>query len=227
MGDLGGVPIIIPPHVADLVEYDHDPGWGEERKGPTLKRTFQSKLSSFGVDFRYPDMATLSSPEMSADKNSKSMYVTDWMSFGVESGSRAPHSGWLDWATNSALTKGVALHYIYAKQPLPAYGLTWHLLVDKSTGKPPVDSPVIVGDSLYVARNSQGQVIANIRCSTATHAAAPCSHRFSMDLDGMRAAIDISYRRPDLEHWRDIQDKVRLMILSFKRSAATPSPSEK
>ena len=46
----------IPRHYAEYVEYDGDPGFGEKRKGPVPERTFESKLSSFGMDVRFPDM---------------------------------------------------------------------------------------------------------------------------------------------------------------------------
>jgi hypothetical protein len=94
VGDLGGMPVTIPRHMAEFVEYEGDPGWGEKRKGPVPERTHQSKLTSFGVQFRYPDMATLSSPAMWQDKKSKSIYNTDWMSFGVNASSQYPDA-WL------------------------------------------------------------------------------------------------------------------------------------
>jgi hypothetical protein len=67
IGDLGGMPVKIPAHAAHWVQYDGDESW-KPRKGPVPVRTYQSKLASFGMDARYPDMATLSSPELEKDK---------------------------------------------------------------------------------------------------------------------------------------------------------------
>ena len=60
VGDLGGVPVAIPRHFANYVEYEGDPGFGEKRIGPRPERTHASKLTSFGFDVRFPDMAGVS-----------------------------------------------------------------------------------------------------------------------------------------------------------------------
>jgi hypothetical protein len=39
VGDLGGMPVAIPRHFAEYVEYDGDPGWGETRKAIPLHTT--------------------------------------------------------------------------------------------------------------------------------------------------------------------------------------------
>jgi hypothetical protein len=96
VGDLGGMPVTIPRHMAEFVEYEGDPGWGEKRHGPRPERTHASKLTSFGIQFRYPDMVTLSNAEMWQDKKSKSIFVTDWMDIGVTTGNRYAKDGFLD-----------------------------------------------------------------------------------------------------------------------------------
>lgn len=75
VGDLGGMPVTIARHIPHLVEYDGDPGWGEKRKGPPPERTHASRLNSFGVHVRYPDMATLSSPELWSEFEKKRLYI--------------------------------------------------------------------------------------------------------------------------------------------------------
>ncbi|AON55723.1 hypothetical protein [Herbaspirillum seropedicae] len=106
VGDLGGMKVVIPRGVAELVEYDDDPGWGEKRKGPRPVRTSESKLASFGFYVRYPDMATFADPEMRKDYEK---YGTrewafnhgirggdPWLNPGVLSGTFYPGDGFLD-----------------------------------------------------------------------------------------------------------------------------------
>ncbi|WP_338284389.1 hypothetical protein [Limnobacter thiooxidans] len=215
VGDLGGIPVTIPRHLAEFVEYEGDPGWGQKREGPVPERTHQSKLTSFGVQFRYPDMATLSGPEMWKDKKSKNIYNTDWMGFGVTTGKRYPGNGWLDRDTNSTLNAVEMGHYIYVKQPKSEYGLQFYQKVNKNTGQ--ADEKMRTIDAnLFIARNAEGQVISYIVCSTAQHQAAPCRHSFSLEFQGVSVEVNVQYRRPMLEHWQDIQNKVTDMILGFK-----------
>jgi hypothetical protein len=232
VGDVGGMKVTIPRHMAEFVEYEGDPGWGESRQGPRPPRTHDSRLTSFGVTFRYPDMATLSSPEMWADKKAKSIYVTDWMNFGVTTGNRYPSAGdgGLDRLTKATLNKLLAKKYTYVKQPQREHGLESYLLVDPSTGKPGPNTLTVIGESLFIARNAQGQVTAYIECSTVSHQAAPCSHMFSLEKLGVKALVRIGYRRPLLAHWQDTQAKVKAMILGFKvtppsEPVSTPTPS--
>lgn len=216
VGDLGGMPVTIPRHMAEFVEYEGDPGWGQKRKGPVPERTHQSKLTSFGVQFRYPDMATLSGPEMWADQNSKNIYVTDWMSFGVKAGSRYYGVGWLDRVANGAINSMHAKQYIYVKQERDEYGLQKYLMVNKDTGLPDSNMPSVTRDIVYIARDKQGNVIAYIGCSAVKHRAAPCSHYFGMESQGVASEVRVGYRRPMLEQWKDIQFKVAEMVLEFK-----------
>lgn len=64
VGDLGGMKVRIPRHCAEYVEYDGDPGFGEQRKGSLPERTFESKLRSFGIDIRMTDMRCQESSEL-------------------------------------------------------------------------------------------------------------------------------------------------------------------
>lgn len=93
--DLGGMPVTIPRHFANYVEYNGDPGWGEKRKGPRPERTQASKLSSFGFYARFPDMAGLSSPDLRKDKESQSIYNTMWIDVTLTTGAFYPGDGFL------------------------------------------------------------------------------------------------------------------------------------
>jgi hypothetical protein len=226
VGDLGGMPVIIARHMAEFVEYEGDPGWGEQRKGPRPERTHASKLTSFGVQFRYPDMATLSSPEMWKDKKSKNIYQTDWMSFGVTTGNRYPGNGFLDrFMVGMIHGGGYTGDQTYRQQP-PEHGLDVYVLdsVSPNSGKPHRED----GDDWFFAKNAQGHLIADIRCSNVPHEAAPCRHNFSLEFNGVAAQVDVSYRRGMLVNWQDIQRKVTAMILGFRAQEleTTPRPAE-
>ena len=216
VGDLGGMPVTIPRHMAEFVEYEGDPGWGEKRQSATPERTYQSHLTSFGVQFRYADLATLSSSKEWKDKKSKSIYNTDWMSFGITSGKQYPGNGWLDRLTDARLLRRTSDRYIYIKQPQRNFGLDAYFMVNKDTGQPDARMPTVTGESLYIGRDDNNQVTTYIECSMAPHAAAPCAHSFSMEFQGVNAKVYVGYRRPMLEHWQDIQEKVTAIILGFK-----------
>ena len=96
VGDLGGVPVTIPRHFANYVEYEGDPSWGEKRQGPKPERTHKSKLVSFGYYTRFPDMAGESSPELIKDKRSYSSSKTPWIRVGLRAGNIYPGDEFLD-----------------------------------------------------------------------------------------------------------------------------------
>tara|TARA_Y100000758_G_scaffold289976_2_gene243156 strand:+ start:1414 stop:2370 length:957 start_codon:yes stop_codon:yes gene_type:complete len=230
VGDLGGMPVTIPRHMAEFVEYEGDPGWGQKRKGPIPERTHESKLTSFGVQFRYPDMATLSSPAMWQDKNSKSIYNTDWMSIGVSAGTNYPGDAWLNRWVGGNIQRVEMDRYIYKQQTDKLYGLTKYLKINKDTGEADEKMNNIDG-LLLVKADDQGAITTYIECSTVQHFAAPCRHNFSLEFQGLPIKVYVQYRRPLLQNWQDIQAKVSEMLLGFKHiptSADTPqtnSPS--
>jgi len=219
VGDMGGMPVTIPRHMAEFVEYEGDPGWGEKRQGPVPERTHASKLTSFGVQFRYPDMATLSSAAMWKDKGSKA-HNPNWMSFGVRTGNRYPGDGFLERGLHTAINGlGQYVWDSYEKLPGQEYGLDMYVLkgIDNKTGRPNREVVDVPPGDTFVAKNSNGKIIADIRCSNRPYPAiSSCTHTFSMEMNGVQAQIDVNYLRAMLPHWQDIQDKVGSMLLSFK-----------
>ncbi len=97
-GSLGGIPVAIPPHFAEYVEYDGDPGWGEERKGLRPVRTQESKIRNFGFTVRYPDMEGRDSPERWADYRNSKIGTRTWIRVGCRGKSprRRPTHQWTD-----------------------------------------------------------------------------------------------------------------------------------
>lgn len=221
VGDLGGMTVLIPRHMAEYVEYEGDTGWAGKRDGLVPERTSNSKLTSFRVRFRYPDMATLSGPEMWRDMKSKTIRNTDWMDFGITSGENYLGNGALDRNVRATLADGLRNgKFIYVPQPPdPAWpSLQKYSLVDKATGLPPTEKlqPSLI-DDVFVARNSEGRVTSMINCSKYPVEVARCyQHRFSLEWDGVHALVYINYRRDYLPHWARIQEQVRQKILGFR-----------
>ena len=225
VGDLGGMPVTIPSHFANFVEYNGDSGWGEKRKGPRPERTHASKLSSFGFYVRFPDMAGLSNPELWKDKESRSIYNTMWIDVGLNSGDRYTDAGGLDRLTSAIGKSGAIIKYEqYAQLPDLHHGLTVYAAagIDPKTKKPyRQDSHA---KDIFVHRDPTGRVDAYISCSNRPHEAAPCKQYISLE-PNMKALAYVGYRRGQLPEWQRIQTSVTQLILSF--NAAKPATTEK
>jgi hypothetical protein len=222
VGDLGGMPVTIPRHFANYVEYDGDPGFGEKRKGPAPERTQQSKLKSFGYDVRLPDMAGMSSAEIWKDRQRFTVFDTPWISVGVSTGQSYPGDGFLDRRT-AALSRPPVLDYDrYEELPQTEYGLTVYAPagIDPKTGRPYREDRN--ARDVFIHRGKDGKVNAYISCSNVPHEAAPCQHSFSLEPE-VRARISVIYRRGYLSQWREIQSAVTDQLLSFRTKDANPS----
>ncbi len=224
VGNLGGLPVRLPRYAVEYVEYDGDPGWGGKRQGPVPVRTMESQLTSFGFDGRYPDRQLKDSYAMENEKRSQSIYRTMWIRVGVRSGEIYPKDGFLDrlfaclvQATAPAHCKNKKAYWWDEYQQLPhvEHGLTAYALkgVEPRSGKPAREQEHT--KDVFVAKDGQGRVKAYISCYNVGHEAAPCGHGFSMEYNGMRAEVEIRYRRGLLPHWRDIQSKVTQVLLGF------------
>jgi len=222
VGDLGGVPVTIPRHFANFVEYEGDPGWSEKRKGSVPKRTHQSKLSSFGYDVRFPDMAGRSSQELRKDSESYSSGKTPWISVGINTGNIYPGDGFLDRVTANIGNIGHILTYEqYEQLPGQLHGLTVYAAagMDPKTDKPYREDTD--AHDLFVHRDKANRVDAYIDCSNRNVPAPPCRHDFSLE-PHMHAQVYVSYRRSQLSQWREIQQAVTQQILGFKVVQAEP-----
>jgi hypothetical protein len=226
VGNLGGIPVTIPQHFANYVEYEGDPGWGEKRKGPVPKRTHASRLNSFGFEVRLPDMAGLSSREMWKDRNSYTIYNTPWINVGLTSGSFYFGDGFLDrqasylerWKIDGS---GLAWER-YEPNGESFHGLTVYVPtgIDPKTQRPYREG--LYAEDVFLHRTADGRVDTYIRCSNRPHEAAPCQQSFSME-SSMQAAVDINYRRGLLPQWRQIQTDVSRLIWTFKAAEGSGS----
>jgi hypothetical protein len=217
VGDLGGVPVTIPKHFAEYVEYDGDPGFGEKRLDPAPVRTHESKLRSFGFEVRYPDMVGLSTPELRQEKRKASIYKTMWISVGITTGEHYPGDGFLDRFTNSTLNlKSKIIDYEdYEKLPDIQFGLEVYSPkgIDVKTGIAHRNHDD--ARDMYVSRDESGKVQAVIVCSNRPVKSVRCKHRISLD-PRWDAAVDIHYRRQLLSEWKKIQESVIKVVERFE-----------
>lgn len=217
IGDLGGVPVSIPKPYANFVEYDGDPHFMEKRKEPTPKRTYQSKLASFGFEVRYPDMAPVTD-ETSSEKRKANIHTTMWMRVGINSHSHYGGAGDdLLERKASAIWKANAHPYVYKPLATKVHGLTGFAPIgpDESKRLQQVGGADMNDVNIYFHRNEAGQVDTYIDCSNMAHAAAGCRQVFNLQPQ-MRIRVTVSYRRDLLPHWREIQNSVSKVILGFR-----------
>lgn len=220
VGDLGGVPVTIPRHYASLVEYEGDPGWGHRRSGPAPQRTHQSRLKSFSIDFRYPDMVGLATPELRVEKRKSTNGNTMWLFFGVSAGSSYPRDDFLDLLENSIDTNYKMLRH--EKLPEPQYGLTVYAPVGANPNtRVPFDTHH-EDEDVFVNHDDVEHVNTYIECSNVLISSAPCRHTFSL-APRMKAKVTIAYRRGLLPEWRRLQEQVTRLIEDW---AVEPSPVE-
>jgi hypothetical protein len=247
VGDLGGMKVTIPRHIAEYVEYDGDPGWGEKRKGPRPERTHDSRLKSFGFKVRDHDLATLSSPQMWADyeKYSKPEWTVrhgsrggdTWVDVGITSGQSYPGDGFLDRGYKATLVDPPYGKWdAYAKQAKAVEGLEHYVVkgVDPETGEPSreldptydIDKPeaiLIRGNTkmIYVARYPDGKVMTEVRCHYT--GIQPCTQTWSLEREGVHALVYVQYLRERLHEWQHIQKQVTRLILSFRVADSAPA----
>lgn len=218
IGDLGGMKVNIPAYYVDLMEYDGDPGWSGKRNDPSPVRTYQSRMASFGVQVRYPDMAGLSSQAMWIDRDKYKAADTPWISLTILSGPNYPGDGFLDRLARGVVD-GIRTDWSddFKKQDEKQLGLDLYVLQGMSpTGDMPAREVPATGDDRYIHHTEDGRIKTYIKCQNAKYSAVLCQQSFSMEGDGLHVEVRILYRRTMLEHWEDIQEKARRLILSWK-----------
>jgi hypothetical protein len=225
VGDLGGMPVRIARHIPHLVEYDNDPGWGEKRQGPPPERTHTSRLKSFGVHVRYPDMATLSSPELWAEFEKKRLYNHPWLDFGIQSGSSYPGHGFLDRLYEGTIPnpEQKSVHAQLVPEPSSVKGL--ELFVPRGNDPYTGESWRYEGTwgDTYIHRNREsGKVTTYIRCTyrSGTRRYASCTQDWAMEEHGLSIEISVNYVPDLLPQWQDIQARVSRFVLDFRDTQA-------
>lgn len=217
VADLGGMHVAIPGYFAKYVEFNGDPGWGEERENSSTNNAAFPKLRSFGFDVRYPDMVGLSSPEMNEDKRKTTIFKTMWIRVGVNTGEIYSGDEFLDRIVEAALRveKNTPPYKVYEMLKENVNNLTVYAPVgmNPSTNNPYRQDPF--SKDIFISRDSSGKIITYISCSNAVGQSAPCRQVFRLN-GPAKAKIYFSYRRGLLPEWENMQKAVNSLILSFE-----------
>ncbi len=222
VGDLGGIPIAIPPGIARFVEYQDDPHFLNPRKGPPPVRTLQSKLRSFGFEMRFPDKALVhdETPEQL-----KEVYPgnTMWIDVGLDiedfhderslnrilDGTANTKSGHYDEKLGHIVDDG----YTLLAEPL--YGLRVYQIYGYDDAKRYQQPPNDVGDrNLYYHTNQKGEVDTYIACDNTKYPGARCNQQFVLP-NTKHTIAHVDYRNGLLPEWQAIQAAAAEVILGF------------
>ena len=216
IGDLGGVPVMSPKPYAHFVEYEGDPHFMERRKEPAPKRTYASRLSSFGFEVRYPDMAPLTA-ETELQKKSENIYNTTWLDVGI--GYKALYAPTGDTALDRWIKRALApdnIPYRYEKLPDTVHGLVGYTPIGVTDEMRRSGRDTGWNDqNIYYRLKPDGKADVYIECSNVMHAAAPCRLYFNL-LPQLSIDVSVSLRRGLLPHWKEIQSSVTQVILGFR-----------
>lgn len=220
IGDLGGLKVKIPRHYAEYVVYDGDPRFGEKREGPVPERTFNSRLRNFGMKVRFPEMIGLENMGLREDYR-KNFLNPDgaWLSLTINSGDNYPGLG-----ANARNGRAKKLWeysdywaYNFERLEEDVYGLEMYVVkgIDPKTGSPARES----GDTkdVYIQRDASGHVHTYIDCgrTSVPGGISPCSLEFGLEPDA-KVAVDVSFHPKLLPQWKEIQQSVHDLLLSFE-----------
>lgn len=223
IGDLGGMPVKMPRYMAEMLEYDGDPGWSPAPDWRPPVRTFESKINSFGFDVRYPDGQTLDSWERREEKRLTPPWEYRWIRVGIKSSKHYPGDGFLqrhEQALYRNQTHKSAL-FRYHLQPEKEYGLEVYKLAPPPEGP---DPKKLMLKEEHFGRDAEGKLVSNIRCTRVLGDInrSTCTQDWSMETEGLRVQLTASYRRPLLQHWREIQPMVTHVVLGFRHDPSKP-----
>jgi len=223
IGDLGGMPVKMPRHLSELLEYDGDPGWAPAPDWLPPVRTFDSKINSFGFYVRFPDGATLDSRERREEKRLTPPWEDRWISVGVQAGMRYPGDRFLERYKHSLLKdrNHKSALFRYHPQSEREFGLEVHKLAPPPEGPDPTKSMV---HEKYFGISSKGALLTTIDCIAVRVDInnATCKQQWSLEQQGLRVRLTAQYRRPVLQHWREIQPMVSELVLGLRHDPSLP-----
>ena len=216
--------VSIPWYMAELIEYEGDPGWDLD-KWKTFKfpqRTFDSKITSFGFKIRFPDGAVPSTDALLLDsiEQNKNIYKTMWMSVGINSGNIFYQNGLNDIAKHVQNPDLRSPFDNYERLLKNEYGLKVYALkgVNPMTNQPYRKDSNAKDIFLYQDKNKNIQTIISCYNYNSVHTVAPCEHRFTLLEKKINAEIYVIYRRDMLINWREIELMVKQKIQTIEVS---------
>lgn len=219
-GNLGGMKVRIPKYYAQYVEYDGDPGYGENPKKSIPDRTLNSKLRSFGINMRFPDMKGLETIELKENYQSHRLKPENpWIDISINAGSIYPTMG--ENASNELAKKlwekSEYWFANYERAPqmdiaaLEAYVVAG---TDPRTGKPARESDST--DDIYIHK-TKNYVDTYISCgrTSVPGGIATCHMHFGLEPKA-KVRIDAGFSPALLPKWHSIQNSVFELIYGFE-----------
>lgn len=221
VGDLGGMKVVIPRYYAEYVEYEGDTGFGEKRKESRPVRTFDSRLESFGMDVRFPDMKGLVDWQTRKEKRRQSLHESTWLRVSVSAGKHYYGDGSLNRLAGVVLKPdeypGDYWWNNYVKLPENKYGLEVYVVAgpDPKTGEPARESHRT--KDIYLQRQPTGKVDTHITCERprVSSGVARCRMKFTLEPKA-HVGIEVRLRPALLPEWRKIKVSVRDLLLNFE-----------
>ena len=221
IGNLGGVPVNLPPSIVELVEYDDSPGFDPEKlrtyNPPT--RSYQAIIESLGFDFRNHDSVLYdrNDPTLRQEYDAERRRGgDDWVSINISAGSRYgtnPHA--LDDYFDSSLHLAEISSIPYVNTGEKIYGLALYINGGKD---PETQRPFREhwrAEDMFVFRDEQGNVQTIIKCANDDVKSPPCTHDFNFP-PPMKIRISMMYPRQNLAQWQTIQNKAVQFIQGFQ-----------
>ena len=224
IGDLGGMKVRIPRACPEYVEYDGDPGFGEKRKGPVPERTFESKLSSFGIDARLPDLRCKENPELREDLR-RTFLTQDnpWIHISISAGERYPKLGARATDAEARYVTDTITHPTkywqanYERLPESAYELEAYVVtgINPRTRNPARNTE----NDWFIHRDASGKADTVFKCGKIENPKPKrdplCTMRFSMEPDA-KVFVEVTFRKTHLPKWQDIRQSVDNLLTSYK-----------
>ncbi|AQQ67177.1 hypothetical protein Mag101_05645 [Microbulbifer agarilyticus] len=212
--ELGGVVVSIPEGYRNFLSFKERIE-GSEGNGDELARKSYPQVSSFGFVVVYPDMQD---PQpVSGIK--VDIFTTKRMRVLVNAGSKSGLDGSLGLRKKRLLDPKKPCYmkcFLYDPMEEGIYGLTGY--ASRIVGEK-VDGYRAGSDmrdfNIYLDEGSESAPKTFIQCSNNTHAAARCSHMFTLT-PKMNVSVKVGYRKSLLPYWREIQEGISDLIYGFE-----------
>ena len=215
VGDLGGMPVIIPRHYAEYVQYDDE---------PDKEKPYQRRISSFGMDVRFPDMKGLENWQIREEKRNEPLSEKSWLYVGVNASSSYYGPQSLNRRAAELLKPEEHPSEFwwvnYIQLPEKEHGLEVYVVAgnDPDTGEPARESSFT--KDIYLELSSSGDVETYISCGrrSVPHGIDSCHLSFLLE---PKASVYISarFRRGLLPEWRKMKNSLSTLLMSFEKSS--------
>ncbi|WP_162904030.1 hypothetical protein [Acinetobacter sp. WCHA55] len=237
VGNFGGKPVNLGEGVS--ADYELCPVWewskAEPECKPRPKRNYDSVINFIAFEIRYTDETLLvtyvKAPQaktLSKEyKIQKSLPDTPWVKVFAYAGNRyvkdGDMKGLLDRTVNNkpftSSSGRLSYREVYKKTDQLNYGLEKYIPDPKWISKYGYEET----DDLYVSvEKNKNEDISMINCSNHP-LLQKCTLKFILEPE-LKVHVDASFSKKHLKDWKEIQQSVKAMILSFTVKEAVTSP---